>query len=103
MACPTCGVVIPTSASFCPNCGTKLKEPGVSTSIGKQALIYIVSFFLAPLGLGYAFKYLRQKDPKAKQIGMISVALTVAGIAAAIWISKAVMDSFYGSLNSLLL
>lgn len=101
ISCSSCRAILPASAYFCPQCGIKLKEPPLSTSIGKQALIYFISFFLAPFGLGYAFKYLKQSDPKARKIGIISLVLTILAISLIIWILKEFMSSYYNSLNTL--
>lgn len=99
--CPSCHAVVPAAAKFCAQCGKKLKEQPPSTTVAKQILIYLVSFFLAPFGLGYAFKYIRQRDPKARAIGVVSVVLTIIAIALMIWLSKTFTDSLYGSFNGL--
>ena len=59
--CSSCHNTVSDSANFCPQCGKKIKEPPLSTTVARQILIYCVSFFLAPFGLGYAFKYLKQR------------------------------------------
>ncbi len=97
--CPLCHNAVSDSANFCSQCGKKLKEPPLSTTVARQILIYSVSFFLAPFGLGYAFKYLKQRDRKTRTIGIVSLALTILAIVSVILISKAFMDSLYGSFN----
>jgi len=101
ISCPSCKAVLPASAYFCLQCGTKLKESPASISISKQAVIYFISFFLAPLGLVYVFRYLKQSDNKARKIGIVALILTILGIFLTIWTARAFMDSFYGSLNTL--
>lgn len=101
MLCPSCGAILPADAVFCLKCGAKLREVTVSTSVGKQTVIYLVSLFLAPFGLGYAFKYLKQSDPKAKEIGAVSLVLTILAIAFMIWIAKASVESYNNILKSL--
>lgn len=61
----------------CPNCGTVIPQPSLSTTIGKQLSIYALSIFLPPLGLWPGIKYLLQKDKKANIIGIVAILLTV--------------------------
>lgn len=103
IVCPSCQAVASTTANFCAQCGKKLKDTPLSTSVGKQIVIYLVSFFLAPFGLGYAFTYLKQPNTKARTIGIISLVLTVLAIVAVISIATAFMKSMYGSLDTLTL
>ncbi len=97
--CPRCKAEISEAAYFCSNCGRKLKSTPEDTSTPKQILIYFVSFFLAPFGLGYAFKYLKQSDRKSKIIGTISLVLTFVAIAAVIFISKKYIEKEYDLIN----
>ncbi|MBI5306459.1 zinc ribbon domain-containing protein [Candidatus Wolfebacteria bacterium] len=99
--CPLCQSAISASANFCSQCGKKIKDPPLSTSIQKQIFIYCVSFFLAPFGLGYAFKYFGQPDKKSRIIGIVALALTIIAIALMIFVSKAFMDLLYGQFNTL--
>src|SRR3990172_6750980 len=81
-ACNVCKQPIQVNWNFCPNCGNTLRIKPLPTSVLKQLLIYAVSFFLPPFGLGYAFKYLRQNDRKTRIIGMVSIILTIlSGVA----------------------
>lgn len=98
--CPSCQAVVTTTANFCSQCGRKLKNAPLSTSAAKQIIIYLVSFFLAPFGLGYAFIYLKQSNTKARTIGIISLVLTVLAIVAVISIATAFMKSYYGALDA---
>lgn len=99
--CPKCNNEVSETAYFCSNCGYALKSKPINTSIPKQVLIYFVSFFLAPFGLGYAFKYLKQAHQKAKKIGIISLILTCLGIVAVIFIAKTYIAQEYSQLNLL--
>ena len=62
---------------FCFNCGKNLKPKPLSTSLGKQILIYLESIFLPPMGFLWGIRYLRQKGSASKAIGIISIILTV--------------------------
>ena len=99
--CPKCRAPVAAAVNFCPQCGTKLKEPLVSTSIGRQVFIYFISFFLAPFGLGFAFKYLRQSDPRARKIGVVVIILTILAIALTILTANMFTRWEYQYINTL--
>ncbi|MFA6533261.1 MAG: hypothetical protein WCT22_04680, partial [Patescibacteria group bacterium] len=86
---------------FCPNCSKELKEKVPEVSIAKQILIYFVSFFLAPLGLGWGLKYVRSTDNKVKTIGIISIALTVLSIVLISMVFKGFIDQYTKLLNNI--
>lgn len=94
--CKYCNFIVFSNYYFCPNCGKKLHEPPLSTSIPKQISIYILSFFLPPLGLLPGIKYLFQKDQKAKMIGLIALLLTFISIIITIQITKNLLTNPLG-------
>lgn len=100
-ACPTCHAPVSAAENFCPQCGAKLKELPLSISPRKQAFIYLISFFLAPFGLPFAFKYLKQSDPKARRVGYIVITLTILAIILMVWITNAFTNWEYQSVNLL--
>jgi len=83
--CPSCKNPVVGEVYFCPNCGHKLVDKPLSTTVVKQIGIYALSFFLPPLGLWPAFKYLRQADRKAKQIGAAAIIITLVSVIISIW------------------
>ncbi len=99
--CSACNSPISSSANFCPACGKKLRATPLSTSVLKQSLVYLVSFFLAPFGLFYAWKYLRQPDRKSKAIGSVAVVLTFLSLAISFWVTAELFDSIIQLLRSL--
>ncbi len=99
--CSACNSSVPSSANFCPSCGKRLRTAPLSTSVLKQTAVYLVSFFLAPFGLWYAWKYLRQEDRKSKAIGAVAVALTVVSLAISLWATTALFNSMIQVLRSL--
>jgi len=101
IACPQCHQPVQPEWYFCPNCGKDLKAPPRSTTLLTQIGIYALSIFLPPLGLWPGIKYLRESDPKAKQIGMVAVALTILSVVATIWISFGLMQSYISQINQL--
>lgn len=99
--CPACQFKTQSDWFFCPNCAKELKEKIPVISIPKQILIYCVSFFLSPLGLGWGLKYVRYKDGKTKLIGIISIVLTILSIILMIDAFKGFIDQYAKILNNL--
>ena len=99
--CPACKTSIEEGWYFCAHCGKQVKEAPIVISIPKQLLIYFVSFFLAPLGLGWGLKYIRYKDNRVKIVGVISLVLTVVSIVLMIGSFKYFMDQYSKTLNDL--
>jgi len=102
LLCPTCRFKTQSEWFFCPNCGKELKEKIPVISIPKQILIYSVSFFLTPLGLGWGLKYVRSKDSKIKTVGIISIVLTILAIILMIGVLKSFIDQYSKILNNLI-
>lgn len=90
--CPQCETPVDADALFCSRCGTKLKDVS-PISVGKQIVVYLVSFFLAPFGLGYVFKYLRRESKLEKRVGYIALTLTILAIILELWVGKAFIDA----------
>lgn len=99
--CPKCKSEIFEENYFCPNCGQVLRSKPADTGIPKQILIYLVSFFLAPFGLGYVFTYLKQPDKKTRRIGIAALVLTILAIVSTIFLAKGFLEFEYGMINSL--
>jgi len=99
IACPYCKRNVSSLDYFCPNCGKKIKEKPLSTSLTKQSLIYLLSAFLPPMGIWPAIKYLRQPDKKSKKIGLIAIILTVASIVITLWLTTGFIKSFQKQLE----
>ncbi|MEK7177978.1 MAG: zinc ribbon domain-containing protein [Patescibacteria group bacterium] len=101
LLCPVCQYKTQADWFFCPNCAHELKEKVPIISISKQILIYAVSFFLSPLGLGWGLKYVRSTDHKIKTIGIISIVLTILSITLMIIASKNFIDQYAKILNNI--
>jgi hypothetical protein len=99
--CPSCNTQMISSANFCLNCGKALRAIPPATSVSKQIIVYLISFFLAPFGLWYAYKYLKQVDRKSKIIGAVAIALTVASITVTIWTAVGLFNSVSQYFDSL--
>lgn len=100
LLCPSCHTPITEEEYFCPNCGKKLKDKPVSTGVAKQMLVYLVSFFLPPFGLPWAFRYLKQPDQKSKIIGYITIGLTIISILTNVWLIMAFINQTQQAMNT---
>jgi uncharacterized membrane protein YvbJ len=89
--CRHCNTNVSETDFFCPNCGKKLKEKPLSTSIVSQILIYSLSIFLPPLGL---WPDLKQPDQKSKNIGIVALVLTIVISLITIYLCISILDSF---------
>ena len=98
--CPFCNGNVSGNANFCPTCGKKIKEKALPTGILTQTLIYLLSFFLAPLGLWPAIKYLKQKGRKEKNIGLVALIITIIAILVAGYITLSLFNTFGNSFGS---
>jgi len=96
LPCKYCGFSVLVTYYYCPNCGKKLKEPPLSTSIGRQIYIYALSLILPPLGLWPGIKYLRQDNIIAKRIGIIAIVLTIISTILTIWITIGLLSNPLG-------
>lgn len=98
--CLQCHAIVKLTDYFCANCGKNLKEKPLSTSPAMEILYYLGSLALPPLGIIWGIKYLRQADPKAKRIGVVSIILTlISGIITIIWTMN-LINGVSAQLNS---
>ncbi len=98
--CPKCGYQILPTYNFCPNCGYRFKNPPLSTSLGKQIYLYLISILLPPLGLFPGIKYLLDKNPTAKIIGIILITLTLLSSVIYVKLSMDLVNSQVNQLNT---
>jgi hypothetical protein len=98
--CPTCQTPIQKEFNFCPHCGKKFHEPPQATGFGRQLVVYLVSFFLPPLGLWPGIKYLKQPDKKSRIIGWITIILTALSIVISVWLTMAMLEQYSKILDS---
>lgn len=103
LTCPFCRTLVEGTDFFCPICGKKIREKPLSSSSLTQIGTYLVSFFLPPLGLWPAWKYLRQSDPQRKQIGILAILLTLVGIGVSIVIAISLVNQITAQINLIIL
>ena len=99
--CKYCQQPVSSNFFFCPTCGKKLISPPLSTSIGKQIGLYVISFFLPPFGVWPSIKYIKEPNEKAKIIGVIGLILTVISIIISINLITSMFLAPLGQLQSL--
>jgi len=97
--CPFCSTLVDRTAFFCSVCGKNVREKPLSTNTFTQIGLYAVSVLLPPFFLFWTIKYLKSKDPKAKQIGMISLGLMIFALVIAVWLSVAYMKNVSHGVN----
>lgn len=85
-SCASCHTLLLESFYYCPTCGKKAKEPPVSTTVGKQLSIYLISIFFPPFGLWPGVTYLMDKSEKAKIIGLVAIILTLISTIVTTWL-----------------
>ncbi len=96
--CPVCHMEVKATDYFCFNCGKSLHPVPLSTSTKDQAILYIKSALLPPLGIFWGLKYFRQPDTKSKIVGAIAIILTFLIILYAI---KFTQDLFFNLTNQI--
>ena len=100
LVCPSCHTATTDSEFFCTNCGKKLKDVPLSTSLKKQIWYYALSILLPPIGLWWAIKYIRQGGEESKKIGIAIIILTLLSLVANIWIGLGMWSTYSQLLNS---
>jgi hypothetical protein len=105
--CTFCHNPIQAGWYFCPNCGKKIDEAPLSTSVGAQIALYAFSIILPLICFIFVtkwqgHKYFKSKDPKAKLIGEIAWALIVASTLVTIWLAYVwTQEAIQSSVNSI--
>ncbi|HVZ11619.1 MAG TPA: zinc ribbon domain-containing protein [Patescibacteria group bacterium] len=98
--CPKCKSEIDSTSYFCPHCGNKIKDPPLSTDLAHQIVVYATCIFLPPFGLLPGVRYILQKDPLAKKIGIAAIVLTIIATIVTTVISIQVFDAASKAFNS---
>lgn len=105
LLCPQCHQPVKPEYYFCPNCGKKLSEPGLSTTLASQLWLYAFSLvlpFLGYLAISYwqGIKYARSDDPQAQRIGWIAIGLLTLSSIYVIWQATVWINSFIQAQTS---
>lgn len=108
--CLVCHQPLRPEYYFCPNCGTKIKETALSTTIQTQLLIYAFSIVLPTILFIFikkwpGTKYSKSNNPKEKQIGQIAWVLLIVSTVLTMWFSyiqiQKMIKSSVNSINSI--
>ncbi len=96
--CLVCHQPIRQEYYFCPNCGTKLHAPPLSTSVTSQAWLYFLSIILPSLAFLFITKwkgleYLRAKDEKTRIVGIIACVLLLVSTILTFWYAYAITQA----------
>lgn len=97
--CPVCHAAIRPTDYFCFNCGKNLKPQPPSTSVSSQALLYLGSLFLPPLGIIWGWRYLRQPNSASKIIGGVSILLTLISLVITMWLVTKTVNTVNQQVN----
>src|SRR4030066_1000790 len=98
--CPVCHTEVKPTDYFCSNCGKNLKPEAPSTSLNKQIIIYLESFFLPPYGIIIGLRYLKAGDSKSKTVGIISIVLTIISLLILIKFTLDLMNTVNNQLQN---
>jgi hypothetical protein len=96
--CPYCHQPVLSSYYFCPNCGTKINEAPLSTSLMTQAWIYAFSVMLPAICYLFitrcpGWKYYKSEDRKTKVIGFNAIVLLVLSSVITFWLAYEWIDN----------
>ncbi len=94
-ACPGCHTAVRPTDYFCFNCGKSLHAVPPGTTLLDQIKLYTGSIVLAPMGIFWGLKYLRENDDKAKLVGVVAMILSGVTFILAVQYTM----SFVNSLN----
>lgn len=75
--CPACHITVRPTDYYCFNCGKNLHEAPPGTGTEDQIKLYLGSVLLAPMGIVWGLKYLRQEDQKSKIVGIVAMSFSV--------------------------
>ena len=78
--CPACHVAVRPMDYFCFNCGKNLHAAPPGTAPADQIKLYLGSVFLAPMGIVWGLRYLREENRKSKIVGIVAMTLSVVTI-----------------------
>ena len=77
-----------------------MRPKPLSTSIGKQVGIYLLSVLVPPLGLVPGFKYVFQNEAKARIVGLVAVILTIISCIVTFYLTIGLIDQIKSQLNA---
>jgi hypothetical protein len=107
--CPTCHQPVLPTYYFCPNCGTKLNQAPLSTTVAAQIKLYAFSIVLPMICFLFVtrwqgMKYFKSNDARTKQIGEVAWILLILSTVVTIWLvvvwTQSYINSTVASINA---
>jgi hypothetical protein len=103
--CHTCHQPLKIEYYFCPNCGAKTQETPLPTTPSEQIKLYIYSAVLPwigffTIGKWTGLKYLKSKDQKTKQIGIIACIIMAVSLILLCYVGYIEYQAAVQSINS---
>lgn len=99
VSCPFCHVAVRPMDYFCGNCGKNLHPARIGTSAFDQAKLYLGSVLLAPMGIFWGMRYLREKEDKSKIVGIIAMLLSIVTLIVAVQLSVTFMNTINSQIG----
>jgi len=98
--CPACHAEVRPTDYFCYNCGKNLKPKPLSTSFGRQMIVYLESIFLPPYGILIGIRYLRQRENKSVIVGIVAIILTFLSLIIFVVMTRRLIDTVNTQVNN---
>ena len=104
--CSTCHQTLLPQYYFCPNCGAKVNEAPLSTTLQAQLGVYAFSIILPMICFIFVtkwpgVKYLKSNDQKTKNIGIIACVILGLSTILTIWLAYVwTQSAIQSSINS---
>lgn len=99
-SCPTCHTQVEITDFFCFNCGVALKAKPKSITIGSQAMLYLGSLLLPPMGYIWGARYLKESSSKAKMVGWAAIVITTISLVLTIITVTQLINTVNTQVNS---
>jgi len=99
VVCSACHVAVRPTDYFCFNCGKNLHAAPPGTAPADQVKLYLGSVFLAPMGIFWGLRYLRQESQKSKIVGIAAMVLSVVTILIVVQYAVALVNSINGQVG----
>lgn len=101
LLCGTCHQKIFPEYYFCPNCGTKIHEPPLSTTPSTQLSLYAFSLILPAICFLFVnkwkgIKYLESQDKQARTVGIIASCILIISTVLTFWYAYTVTQKILG-------
>lgn len=101
VSCPSCKLPVLSEFYYCPNCGKQQRAKPIEVSAGKQVGVYLLGFFMPPLAIPFALRYIKQPNKKTRIIGMAVLSLVIVSIGLSLYGYVLFLQQFYSLYTQL--